>query len=234
MPPAQQMIVRFVVHCPTRFGQHVLLVGSCSELGSWTVGHRMTYFPEDSGKWIHEITLPAESDKKFSYKYLLTEGLNAQWEDGPNREFELQQELSGAVEIRDTWRVTRDANARTDFVPTLRLRGLNIKVQEGVSIVFRVQINQVVPVTAEMRLVGSVEEMGAWDPVKGRSMDFVDGCFKCVVFLSDSKLPFQYKFVLRDDRGNCKWEVGDNRQFRSYPAGHLIAVSSTMDQFKLV
>lgn len=232
--PAQAVVVRFICHSPTRFGQHMLLVGSCPELGAWTVGHRMAYYTDDAGKWIYEMKLAADTVKKFSYKYLLTEGLNAHWEDGPNREFDLQQELSGAIEIRDTWRASRDPNGKPDVVPTLRLRGLNLKVQEGVSIVFRVQINQVVPVTAEVRLVGSVDELGAWDPAKGRSMDLVDGSFRCVVFLSDAKIPFQYKFVLRDDRGNCKWEVGDNRTYRAYQGGSLIAISSTMDLFRLV
>ena len=127
MPPAQKVVIRFVVECPTRYGQHLLIVGSCSDLGAWTVGHRLQYVqrkkknktPKQNqnlfadfcdfgryvdGKWVHEITLPQDSNKKFSYKYLLTEGLNASWEEGPNREFELAQEIEGAIEIRDTWR----------------------------------------------------------------------------------------------------------------------------------
>ena len=64
-------------------------------------------------------------------------------------------------------------------------------------------------------------------------MDFTDGCFKAVVFLSDSKIPFEFKYVLVDNAGNQKWESGENRVYRQYSAGQLVAVSTTMDFFRL-
>ena len=51
-------------------------------------------------------------------------------------------------------------------MPSVKLRGLNIKVHEGVSIVFKVMINQVVPMSAELKIVGSIDELGQWDPKK--------------------------------------------------------------------
>jgi hypothetical protein len=37
------------------------------------------------------------------YKYLIVNKLVAIWEDGPNRELNLEQEVKGTIEVRDMW-----------------------------------------------------------------------------------------------------------------------------------
>jgi hypothetical protein len=97
LPSNSKIVVRFLLDCPTLFGQQVLVVGSCPELGKWQSGHKMNFIATSTNKWEAVVTFEATA-RRFQYKYLLMQDdLTAKWEDGPNRDFDLHQELPGFV-----------------------------------------------------------------------------------------------------------------------------------------
>jgi hypothetical protein len=142
--------------------------------------------------------------------------------------------FDSAIELRENFRVAGNIHLNTQWPQKSTIKDLNIKIQEGLFIIFKVQLNTVISPTTRVRLVGSFDELGNWDPVKSRVLKFENGYFQTSVFMSENKIPFQYKYVLHDEAtGGLRWEQADNRFFTSFPTNQIIAVVVEADWFRL-
>ena len=70
----------------------------------------------------------------------------------------------------------------------------------------------------QLRVVGSLEQIGSWDPYKGASMTWVDGHYhfaeiQVPVDAKSRSLTFEYKYVVQNN-GNITWEQSNNRVFK--------------------
>ncbi|MDD4013758.1 MAG: 4-alpha-glucanotransferase [Candidatus Omnitrophica bacterium] len=64
-------------------------------------------------------------------------------------------------------------------------------------------------------VTGSEAALGLWDPAKGLDLSYYPGGFWAgdVDIEADGNLNFEYKYVIKDDKGGCVWEKGYNRIF---------------------
>jgi hypothetical protein len=119
-PSSNTRRVTFRIHYETAFGEALVVVGGCAELGDWRLEGA---FPLafQSGWWVGTVAIAAPATgaggsdpvplHKITYKYAVTNAAAAtKWEHGPDRAL-LVSPTDGPVdapacyEARDTWRV---------------------------------------------------------------------------------------------------------------------------------
>lgn len=234
-------VIRFTVRCPTEFGESIVLIGSCEELGNWQYGRPMTFTPtgnpgDESGGGFWEAEVPFESGTKaFSYKYFkLLTTLDAVWEFGPNREVaSMSWNAPGALELRDSWQEGADSvDITRPSKPSLS--GVKIDFDRGITVVFRLQVVGVVTAQTKFKVVGSVEELGAWQPKGAKELILSsDRWYTATLVVPDTK-GFEFKYI-RDEAGHTvKWEQGSNRLFHSSSetSNQMISVVISTDYFR--
>lgn len=122
--------VKFRVHCETRLGEHVHIVGTRRELGSWRPNTSNQLKWTEHSWWEAKIPLaPGE----IEYKYVITEDYSNMeiFEQGENRTFTVQ----GLDEetIVDVWNKRKRSTLSTyDFPTTSRLRVSKQKIKKKI------------------------------------------------------------------------------------------------------
>jgi len=59
-------------------------------------------------------------------------------------------------------------------------------------VLLKIRVNQVLPPTGQIKVVGSlVGKLGNWDPAAAAPLEFKDGYFQLVLFVSSLEMPFQ-------------------------------------------
>lgn len=211
-------VVRFTVRCATEFGENIILIGSCKELGSWQYGRPMTYtqLPNGTGFWEAEVTfapstiLPPSSSSSssssgkstgysFSYKYFkLLPSLDAIWEYGPNREVSAigMVGVPGALELRDSWQDSAESfDGSRPSKPSLD--GVKIDFDHGITVLFKLQVSGVVTSNTKFKVVGSIPSLGSWNPAQGKVLSqssSSDQWLSTTVVVPDTK-GFEFKYV---------------------------------------
>lgn len=67
----------------------------------------------------------------------------------------------------------------------------------------------------QLRVVGSLPELGEWDAAKAQPMLWNQGGNWAFELITKKLEPFDYKYLVTDDKGNVvRWEGGLNRKFR--------------------
>lgn len=228
-------VIRFSVRCHTEYGETIVLIGSCKELGSWRYGCPMTFTPlaTGGGVWEAEITF-APTTTVFSYKYFkLLTSLDPVWEYGPNREVSVAgMKAPGAIELRDSWQDGPDS-----FDPNRPLRtsldGITVAFEKGITVVFKLHVIGAYTSQTKFKVVGSMPELGAWSPVKAAELVLAgDGWLSTNLVVPDTK-GFEFKYV-REDGANVKWESGDNRIYHSSTdtTNQMVSVVISSDFFR--
>lgn len=223
----QTLVFRFRVELATSFGENVVIIGSCEELGMWEVGHPMVFVGNNT--WEVEIKIQTKKDTTFEYKYFkLLPTLDSIWEAGPNHEITFAKNMSGCIEIRDMWQ-------HSDIAPSkLVVENIKLRKEEGVIFVFRVNVDLILTTQTKIVLVGSIDELGTWDPTRGlQLMKTSDKWYTGAIFLQETKLPLDYKYVIHSTFGD-KWEAGDNRKmdFAATSSAHVTIITVTSDIFR--
>lgn len=76
------------------------------------------------------------------------------------------------------------------FMRKKKLIGL---ISESVCIIFQLQLRHLIMSSTNVKIVGSVEELGMWDVRKAPNLQrHKDGWWRVSLFISDAKFPFQY------------------------------------------
>ncbi|WIA30366.1 hypothetical protein OEZ86_000452 [Tetradesmus obliquus] len=80
--------VSFVINYCAEYGQQVVLLGSCQELGSWDTAAavRLTWQQGDNWKAAVQLPAPIDSNVELEYKYAVIgeDGSTQLWQEGPN------------------------------------------------------------------------------------------------------------------------------------------------------
>ncbi|CAE6435393.1 unnamed protein product, partial [Rhizoctonia solani] len=93
--------VSFRVTAETTFGDNISLVGSTSQLGTWTPDSSIAMSSASYPIWSVSVTMPAGT--AFSYKYIRkTSNGSVVWESDPNRAATAPS--SGTSTLNDSWR----------------------------------------------------------------------------------------------------------------------------------
>jgi len=194
--------VRFIVVANTIFGDRLVLLGAPDELGAWCLdrGIGLTTTSETFPVWTATVRLPAQSGAEAAYKFAIArrEG-GLLWEEGPNR----QLHLSG-----DSWMVARFG--KTSVSCSTLARPLRSPSSFGCVVIWEAMCAET-SFGDTLCVVGSSEELGAWDPAKGLVLSTEPTAFPH--WHGASKLearegPVAYKLVILRSDGSMEWEDG--------------------------
>ncbi|WVZ92117.1 hypothetical protein U9M48_038206, partial [Paspalum notatum var. saurae] len=103
--PSKQDIVQLQVCLDhqVKFGQHVGIIGSAKELGSWKNQVEMQWTPNG---WVCQLDLPGDTILEFKFVIFSKEGKDKIWEDGDNRVVDLPK--NGTFDIACRWNRTKE------------------------------------------------------------------------------------------------------------------------------
>ncbi|KAJ1269216.1 hypothetical protein BS78_07G193500 [Paspalum vaginatum] len=103
--PSKQDIVqlRVCLDHQVKFGEHVGIIGSAKELGSWKNQIEMQWTPNG---WVCQLDLPGDTLLEFKFVIFLKEGKDKIWEDGENRVVDLPKD--GTFDIACHWNRTKE------------------------------------------------------------------------------------------------------------------------------
>lgn len=85
------------------FGEHVGIIGSAKELGSWKSPVEMDWTPNG---WVCQLDLPGETLLEFKFVVFLNRGKDKIWEDGDNRVVNLPK--NGSFDMACHWNKTKE------------------------------------------------------------------------------------------------------------------------------
>lgn len=91
----------------TSYGESIKLVGSISQLGSWSPSSGVTLsaaqYTTSNPLWTTTVKLPAGT--KFEYKFVKVSSSGAvTWESDPNRSYTVPQSCSDSVTAASSWK----------------------------------------------------------------------------------------------------------------------------------
>lgn len=98
------MQLQFCLDHQVKFGQHVGIIGSSKELGSWKTPVEMEWTPDG---WVRQLDLPGETLLEFKFVIFSKEGKEKTWEDGDNRVVGLPKD--GTFDIVCHWNSTKES-----------------------------------------------------------------------------------------------------------------------------
>eukprot|EP00440_Ansanella_granifera_P032292 gb/GFBE01035045.1/.p1 GENE.gb/GFBE01035045.1/~~gb/GFBE01035045.1/.p1 ORF type:complete len:713 (+),score=101.93 gb/GFBE01035045.1/:1-2139(+) len=204
--------VTFEVRCDcTQPGEHIRIVGSTRELGTWDPGASGVILhtsPDRYPIWESEcLNLPCAASAE--YKYVIVGGSRQRWETCANRQLVVGSSR-GKVRISDEFDRC-ESQTREDE------GNCNVKPSHYVS--FQVNAVDVGP-GRHVRVVGSLDELGAWSPWKSEVRMTTSAQDPSIwqsqrLSLSQSQLNFEYKYVLcsnTEAESVATWEGRPNRQ----------------------
>jgi phosphoglucan, water dikinase len=85
------------------FGEHVGIIGSTKELGSWKSQVDMDWTPNG---WVCQLDVPGEALLEFKFVIILNKGKDKIWEDGDNRVVNLPK--NGSFDMPCHWNKTKE------------------------------------------------------------------------------------------------------------------------------
>lgn len=97
------VLLRVCLEHQVKYGEHVGIIGSTKELGSWKK-HVELEWTEDG--WVSQLELPGETLVEFKFVIVLKGGKEKTWEGGNNRVIELPKD--GAFDIVCHWNRTEE------------------------------------------------------------------------------------------------------------------------------
>jgi 4-alpha-glucanotransferase len=231
----RNVTLRFKINYHTYFGQNVYVVGSLPELGLWDNdgGAKMTHsgWPVETGNglfsdsqynWQFDLSLP-RAPAAISYKYIVKcDGSPPRLESGSLRYFAFDCADGPAnYEMNDLWRsnevapnmvvkrVFDETSAREDqpICPEIVHPG-----HGRIRCVF-LAFSTIVARARSLYVVGSINELGRWNPRKGRLLaSTADLQASASVDLERNSFPFEYKHIALGGNNLIVWEPNENRK----------------------
>ncbi len=219
------MLVRFLIHYQTNWGQKLYVCGSLPELGSWNPDQAAEMRYLQDGYWELVLIIPGAEVPAFEYKYfVLHEQHNSkEWEWGEDRRFQPDFGITQLL-LTDAWRPAQDldnvmySSAFTKALLARPERNGEDGHQELLSNHHRFQVyaprvgsNQVVCI------LGSDPGLGAWDPSKAVLLnDRNYPLWQADVSLKEGSDQILYKYAIYDldKQAVSFWEEGQDRSYR--------------------
>ncbi|CAM0912375.1 unnamed protein product [Alopecurus aequalis] len=97
------VLLRVCLEHQVKYGEHVGIIGSTKELGSWKKLIELEWTPDG---WVCQLELPGETLVEFKFVIVLEGGKEKTWEDGNNRVIELPKD--GTFDIVCHWDRTEE------------------------------------------------------------------------------------------------------------------------------
>jgi len=205
------MYIRFSLVYFSAYGERLYLTGSVPELNDYDTSRAIPMVYNDS---LWEVEIEINSSSNFNYSYFIINNSGCiRYEAGAIRTFKPSTSFKEYL-VRDEWRAYTDEFPffSSAFKKVFYMNSVEEKSER--EIIIRVPAHNL-PSGACVVMCGSDEELGCWDPDKGKSMYLSDDGF-WELSLSRDRLSriIEYKFVQSFPDGNSrkyKWEEGENR-----------------------
>ena len=218
-------VVHFRVRYNTKFGQQLFITGDAEELGGWKLENAVSLFYEfNQDYWEGSVKFQKSVvSRKIKYKYVVVNDNNDYFfEPAKNHVIEISPTLFPLVlEIHDTFRwedSSLDTLTKSPFVDVITKREMvednclsQIEIKSSIlyfsALIPNVRYNQ------RVKIVGSISELGRWDPRFGIELsdhDFPTWIGR--IELINGIKHFEYKYVIIDGL-NVIWENGNNRSY---------------------
>lgn len=97
------VLLRVCLEHQVKYGEHVGIIGSTKELGSWKKHVELDWTPDG---WVCQLELPGETLVEFKFVIVLKGGKEKTWEGGNNRAIELPKD--GAFDVLFHWDKTEE------------------------------------------------------------------------------------------------------------------------------
>ena len=233
---------RFKINYHTYFGQILAIVGSLPELGCWDVRKALELdhsgsvrrspngdglFTDNKYNWQRDVKLPYLPEA-ISYRYFVrNECADPLMEPGNVRMLSFADgSLSPTLfEFNDLWRwneITQTVFAKQLFgqtlfgrgnvgLPTIEYKRPSEAGEDMVRCVFCAH-SGMVGKARSLAVVGSITELGQWNPSKGVKLEPVaDLQWSTNVMIPKSRFPFEFKVVAIGGADSIVWETHENR-----------------------
>jgi hypothetical protein len=105
---------------------------------------------------------------------------------------------------------------------------------EGMYVMLYVQYTGLITDTTRVKAVGAIDQFGDWQVSKAHplSRTGTPGWYRSLVMVNESRVPFEYKYVLHDEAdGTVLWESGVNRVLTNSASNQMIALIVRCDYF---
>ncbi len=105
---------------------------------------------------------------------------------------------------------------------------------EGMYVMLYVQYSALITDTTRVKAVGAIEQFGEWQASRALTLTrtHVPGWYRALVMVNESRVPFEYKYVLYDEAdGTTLWESGANRVLENSASNQMIALIVKCDFF---
>ncbi len=181
--PAPAASVTFHSYATVDNGQSLYVIGNAPQIGGWDPAHAVALDSSTYPNWTASVAIPAGT--ALEYKYIRKDAAGTvTWESRPNRLVTVPAD--GWLSTTDGW----DAGATVAATLTL-----HVTADPGQSLF----------------IVGSVPELGTWDPGHAVALSQVDATtWQGQVTLPGSAF-IEYKYIRKDAAGTVTWESDPNR-----------------------
>ncbi|RCV05739.1 hypothetical protein SETIT_1G107700v2 [Setaria italica] len=139
-PSKDRVQLRVCLDHQVKFGEHVGIIGSTKEVGSWKSQVEMEWTPDG---WVCQLDLPGETLMEFKFVIFLKEGKEKVWEDGDNRVVNLPKD--GAFDILCHWNRTKESLDLLLGTPEVKLSGeADEEIGEGATVSGNIAVEEAV------------------------------------------------------------------------------------------
>ena len=233
----QNFTIRFKMSYLTYFGQILYVVGSLPELGFWDIKYGLRLFhsgtlsqnSKNNGLFT-DTKFNWQVDKTFSnlpatvsYRYVVVNESSEPFiEPGSVRYLQFSNEMTcNFLEFNDVWRWNEPAQSlfsKRLFDETLFVRRsvgfpmIGGKVEDNKVLCEFCAHCGVVGRARRLFVVGSIPELGQWNPAKGAELKpSAELQWTASVTIPRSQFPFEFKFVAVGGADSIVWETHENR-----------------------
>ena len=213
------MKIHFSIHFNTRWGEELFITGSSRQLGNHDAARALKLNYIENGLWEGEINCNPARERLICYKYFVKNDQGEIfYEAGPERSLALNIQTR-EIRANDQW------TGNTSDGPFLSAPFSEVFFTDRTTPYTQTQIHsreiiiQVtvpnVPLHCSVKLCGSTELLGSWDPEKAVKMNRQEGVRweANIPAEGEAGKEWEYKFIIEDRlSGQIVWENGPNRK----------------------
>ncbi|KAJ7093195.1 glycoside hydrolase superfamily [Mycena epipterygia] len=229
-PASTLVVVTFVETASTGTGDVIKVLGSITQLGSWTPTAALALTqPSLNADWRLTLELPPATN--FEYKFIrVSSGGSVTWESGSNRVYTTPAPGSTVTlfgifssTTSSTSAVTGATTGNTVVPTTTTTSSSSPPVSTGASVTFR---ESATTSSGEViKLVGSISQLGNWAAASAIALSNTNSVWSVTLVLPPN-VTFQYKFI-RVTSGSVGWESDPNRSYTTLSQGSSVTLSSS-------
>lgn len=211
------MKLRLSIEYITRWGEHVRVILSLTDVRGRTIAQTHTLGTRDGKKWAAEIMIGNSSVRYFSYYYCIFNDktlVRKEWDFVPRR---MRADITKTFVMQDIWRETPlyahlYTSAFTKCLRPHEAQGGELPYFNS-TVMLRVAAPQLLPGQA-LAVLGNQPALGEWNTLFAFPMKETELHQWCVTFSAAGiSFPMEYKYVITDAKTGAfvAWEEGENR-----------------------